>query len=82
MTMLESILEGVSPSEVFRRLVEADPSIGNIRLGEIMWEEFPNLTGEAQQLIWHWKGPGKSQGLADNDLDALLRKLLGQAGYL
>lgn len=47
-----------------------------------MWEEFPNLTGEAQQLIWHWKGPGKSQGLADSDLDALLRKLLGQAGYL
>lgn len=58
--MLESILEGESPSTIFPRLVEADPSITNIRLAEIVREEFGALSGQVQQLIWHRKGPGKS----------------------
>ncbi|RKP43267.1 hypothetical protein [Trinickia fusca] len=80
--MLEKILEGESPSKVFRSLIEADPSIGNLRLGELLSDEFVNLSSEAQQLVWHWKGPGKSQGLSDEDLDALLKDLFGKAGYL
>lgn len=79
--MLEGILSGERPSAVFRRLVAADPSIGNIRLSELLREEFPNLTGEAIQLTWHWKGPGKTQGLGDDDLDALIGRLLAEAGY-
>jgi hypothetical protein len=80
--MFEEILKGESPTAIFRRLIQADASVGNIRLGELLSEEFPNLTGEAEQLIWHWKGPGKSQGLSDGDLDALLRKLFAKAGYI
>lgn len=80
--MLESILKGESPSAVFRRLIEVDPSITNIRLAEIVREEFGALTGQAQQLIWHWKGPGKSQGLSDKNLDAALQELFVKAGYL
>lgn len=79
--MLKEILKGEPPSKVFRCLIEADPSIGNIRLGELLSDEFVNLSGEAQQLVWHWKGPGKSQGLSDADLDALLLDLLRKAGY-
>jgi hypothetical protein len=80
--MLESILAGEEPTTVFRRLIEADSSIGNIVLGEAFSTEFPRLTGEAEQLIWHWKGPGKQQGLGDSDLNAHLVRLLKEAGYL
>jgi hypothetical protein len=80
--MFESILKGVLPSAVFRKLIEADPSIGNIRLGELLSDEFVELSSEAEQLIWHWKGPGKDQGLSDENLDALLLNLLKDAKYL
>lgn len=80
--MLEEILKGESPSKVFRRLIEMDPSIGNIRLAELLGDEFVNLSGEAPQLVWHWRGPGKDQGLSDADLDALLVNLLRKAGYM
>ncbi|WP_157655575.1 hypothetical protein [Burkholderia ubonensis] len=80
--MLEDILNGRSPSEVFRTIIQNDPAVGNIRLAELLGDEFVNLSSEAQQLVWHWKGPGKSQGLSDEDLDALLAKLLREAGYL
>ena len=80
--MLKDILDGERPSVVFRQLIAADPAIGNVRLGELLWEEFPRLSGEAMQLTWHWQGPGKVQGLSDEDIDALLRRLLVEAGYL
>ena len=72
----------MSPSKLFRDLVASDPALGNIRLGELFSDEFDNLSGEAQQLIWHWKGPGKTHGLSDIDLDANLLRLMQEAGYL
>jgi hypothetical protein len=80
--MLEEIRKGQSPSFVFRKLIEADSSIGNIRLGEILSDEFVELSSLAQQLVWHWKGPGKTQGMSDESLDAELSRLLKEAGYL
>ena len=80
--MFESIIEGEKPSSVFRRLIETDPSIGNIRLGEMVSDEFVELSSEAEQLIWHWQGPGKVQGLSDENLDELLLDLLKKANYL
>jgi hypothetical protein len=80
--MLEGILDGQRPSVVFRRLIAADASLGNIQLGELLWNEFPRLSGEAMQLTWHWQGPGKTQGLSDENLDALLSRLLVEAGYV
>ena len=80
--MLKNILGGERPTAAFRHLIAADPAIGNIRLGELLREEFPKLSGEAMQLTWHWQGPGKTQGLSDENLDALLRRLLVDAGYL
>ncbi|UPG96480.1 hypothetical protein [Luteibacter aegosomatissinici] len=80
--MLESILTGEAPSALFRRIIEADASISNIRLGEIVRDEFGGLSGLAQQIIWHWKGPGRGQGLSDENLDASLRELFVEAGYL
>ena len=80
--MFESIIHGEKPSSVFRRLIAADPDIGNIRLGEMVSDEFVELSSEAEQLIWHWQGPGKAQGLSDDNLDALLLGLLKKANYL
>jgi hypothetical protein len=80
--MLKEILKGESPSRIFRRMIDADASIENIRLAQLLSDEFSNLSGEARQLVWHWKGPGKVQGLSDADLDASILDLLHQAGYL
>jgi hypothetical protein len=80
--VLEKILSGEPPSVVFRKLIEADSSIGNIRLGEILSDEFIELDSLAQQLVWHWKGPGKKQGMSDESLDAELLRMLKEAGYL
>lgn len=35
---------------------------GNVRIGELLWEDFPRLSGEAMPLNWRWRGPGKTQG--------------------
>lgn len=80
--MLESILEGESPCQAFRSLIDADSTIGNIRLGEIFSEEFMEVDSLAVQLIWHWKGPGKTQGISDESLNAELLAMLQAAGYL
>jgi hypothetical protein len=79
--MFERILLGERPTVVFRALVAKNPALSNIALAEMLSDEFPMLTGEAMQLTWHWKGPGKSQGLDDCDLDALLIKQFAAAGY-
>jgi hypothetical protein len=80
--MFEKILDGELPSLIFRKLIEVDPTIGNIRLGEMLSDEFVKLDSQAEQLIWHWKGPGKTQGLSDESLDAELLRMLREAGYL
>ncbi|KQV46149.1 MULTISPECIES: hypothetical protein [unclassified Duganella] len=80
--MMQEILTGAKPSEVFRQIIAADPTINNRRLAEILMEEFEELSGEAVQLVWHWKGPGKTQGIADENLDALLFPVFQEAGYL
>jgi hypothetical protein len=80
--MLKRIIDGELPSVIFRCLIEEDETIGNIRLGEMFSDEFANLDGEAEQLIWHWKGPGKTQGLSDASLDAELIRILREAGYI
>ncbi len=54
--MLEDIIDGELPCDVFRRLIESDPTIGNILLSEIFHEEFIHVDSLALQLIWHWRG--------------------------
>lgn len=81
-SMFEKISTGELPSVIFRRLMEVDPSIGNIQLGEMLADEFLELDSQAEQLVWRWKGPGKSQGLSDESLDAELTRMLKVAGYI
>ncbi|QDH69920.1 hypothetical protein [Marilutibacter alkalisoli] len=79
--MLDRILLGESPTAVFRALIAQNPALSNIDLADMLSDEFPMLTGEAMQLTWHWKAPGKSQGLSDSDLDAGLMNQFAAAGY-
>lgn len=80
--MLESILAGQLPSQVFRQVFLSDPTMDNYRLAETLADEFVQLNGEAVQLVWHWKGPNRKQGLSDVNLDALLVPLILEAGYV
>jgi hypothetical protein len=53
----------------------------NYRLAEMLADEYVDLSGEAVQLVWHWRSPKKEQGLSDENLDALLVPLFLDAGY-
>ncbi|NWE80407.1 hypothetical protein, partial [Pseudomonas yamanorum] len=80
--MLEGISEGKMPCQVFRDLIKINPAIGNIRLSEVFHEEFIDVDSLALQLIWHWRGPGKAEGISDESLNAKLLVVLKDAGYL
>lgn len=82
LAVLHEILSGRAPSDVFRRIFAADPTMCNIRLGEMLSDEFVELNSEAVQLVWHWMGPGKTQGLSDASLDGLLLPIFRDSGYL
>jgi hypothetical protein len=79
--VLREILSGNAPSVVFRRIFASDPTMNNIRLGEMLADEFVELNSEAMQLVWHWMGPGKAQGLSDVNLDGLLLSIFQNSGY-
>ncbi|WP_152622968.1 hypothetical protein [Pseudomonas fluorescens] len=80
--MLEGITEGELPCQVFRRLIKVDPTIGNILLSEIFHEEFIEVDSLALQLIWRWRGAGKTEGISDDSLNSKLLFMLKNAGYL
>jgi hypothetical protein len=80
--MLEGILRGELPCQVFRDLIEVDPKLTNIRLSEIFHEKFIDVDSLAMQLIWHWRGAGKSEGVIDESLNTELLVMLKSAGYL
>lgn len=75
--MLESFLAGKAPSRVFRQVFASEPTVDNYRLAEILADEYVELSGEALQLVWHWRGPRKKRGLSDENLDALDSLILG-----
>jgi len=79
--VLHEILSGRAPSDVFRRIFAADTMMSNVRLGEMLGDEFVELNSEAVQLVWHWMGPGKTQGLSDASLDGLLLPIFRDSGY-
>lgn len=80
--MLKNILEGELPSSVFKKMIADNPALTNIDLSNLFANEFISLDSEATPLIWHWQRPGKQQGLSDENIDALLVKMLEESGYL
>jgi hypothetical protein len=78
---MREILDGTSPSTVFRRLSAMDGSITTHRLAEMLIDEFPDLDGEVVVLVWNWTGLGRLNGLNDERLDGLLKEHFRRAGY-
>lgn len=82
MLMLKSILAGQAPSRVFRQVFLSEPAMDNYRLAEMLADQYVRLSGEAVQLVWHWRSPSRKQGLSDENLDAILVPLFLEAGYV
>lgn len=80
--MFEKILLGVNPSDVFKEILDQNPDLLKYDLSDKLIEYFPNLDSQAVELVWHWKSPGREQGLSDKNLDAHLLKMLREAKYL
>lgn len=79
--MLESILDGVTPTEVFRRMLALEPGLANAELARRFMDCFEGVDSIAMQFIWHWERPGIRLGLSDEDENRLLSELLRASGY-
>jgi hypothetical protein len=75
------ICNGLKPTEAFKQLIESNPEITNSELALLFENEFPEVSSEAVQVIWHWQRPGKKPGIDDNRLNENLVHLLKEAGY-
>ena len=75
------ICNGLKPTEAFNQLIESNPEITNSELAHLFEDEFPEVSSEAVQVIWHWQRPGKKPGIDDNSLNENLVHLLKEAGY-
>lgn len=80
--MFSAIRQGKKPTEVFKELVGAEPGLNNWELASRFVDSFENISGEAVEIIWHWQRLGGRPGLADDKVDAMLLKLLLEAGYI
>ncbi|WP_143071600.1 hypothetical protein [Pseudomonas sp. NFACC39-1] len=81
--MLKELIEdGMLPVQALKSLVVQKPSISNLDLAIFFTDEFPDVSGEARQVIWRWERPGKRQGIDDDKLNYLLLQLLVDASYI
>ncbi len=80
--MIEQILMGELPSDVFKSILKVKPELRNADIAELLFEAFPNVGSVGRQAVWHWQRPGKLQGLSDENLNSQLLILLRDAKYL
>lgn len=80
--MMDSILTGQRPTDVFKAIVQSDSSVTNTELARIFKTEFVNVKAEAIQAIWQWNRPGRGMGIDDDRMDAIVTSFLKEAGYL
>jgi hypothetical protein len=80
--MLKDIINGELPSITMKKMLLADPTLNNYDLGGLLIDEFPEINSEAVQIVWHWKRPGKAQGISDENFDKLILTLLKESKYI
>lgn len=83
MRALGAILRGTAPSSVLRAAIVARPWLTNGQIAQAFIEKFPLVQPlDAAHAIWNWERPGgERRGHTDQELDAILRRLLRAAGY-
>jgi hypothetical protein len=82
MLMFSSILQGEKPTDVFKKLIAAEPRLSNWELARRFVDYFEEINSEARQAIWHWQRPGGRRGLSDDAVNESLEIMLRDAGYL
>jgi hypothetical protein len=83
MKELLDICNGKSPSRLFRELMASDQSLNKSDIAGMFYNTFENVDSVVIQMIWHWKYDDESLSITNDDqLDAMLRQALSQAGYL
>jgi hypothetical protein len=80
--MMNAILTGQKPTEVFKSIVRGDSTITNTKLANMFKTEFVEVKAEAIQAIWQWNRPGRGMGIDDDRMDAIVINYLKEAGYL
>ncbi|HEX8029252.1 MAG TPA: hypothetical protein VF491_12350 [Vicinamibacterales bacterium] len=80
--MLESLLNGMPASKVFRGFLELDATIDAGKLIDFLLEEFPDISPAAVISIRKWCGPEEKLNFPDAQLDALIHHHLDAGGYL
>jgi hypothetical protein len=80
--MMNAILTGQKPTEVFKSIVRSDSTITNTKLANMFKTEFVEVKAEAIQAIWQWNRPGRGMGIDDDRMDAIVINYLKEAGYL
>lgn len=79
--MSDLILVGVAPTDVFKRMLAAEPELRSLELGQRFILHFERVDGIAMQVITKWQAPGTSRPLSDETVDNWLLDLLRAAGY-
>jgi hypothetical protein len=80
--MMEQILTGILPTEVFKKSMALDKSLTKPDIAKQFKVQFPSVNSLAISMIWHWSGPANSSGISDESLNQRLLALLANAGYL
>jgi hypothetical protein len=78
--MMERLISGTPASKLFKDLLEKDSSITTMKLGEILFNEYPAISPAAYVAINRWAGKG-SVLISDETLDAVISHLIKEAGY-
>lgn len=80
--MLNEISNGMAPSQVLRAVLRSNLSMSGRDLSLIFAEQYPDAGGVAVMVIRRWHEVGHRDAISDEDLDAVLSRLLREAGYL
>lgn len=80
--MMKKIQLGIKPTDVFKELLAANPSLSKSDISADFFEEFPDIDSVASQVIWNWRKPGNDRGIEDARIDEILLHHLKEAGYL
>lgn len=80
--IVERILKGAKPTEIFHEMLAQEPGLTNIELARAFTDCFADVDWLAKQWIWKWNRSGTRSGIDDERLDELLIELLRDAGYV
>lgn len=80
--MMEELISGKPASAIFRELQQNDKSIDAEKLGDILMDEFPEVSPVTQRCINSWFRTENRDDYPDEQLDGMILHYLKLAGYM